>query len=339
MIRKTPTATARRYALLLSLLFLLLLLLSLPSCTPPPDISAGFDEQPEASKDESPLAADRHKNPNAQQRIDWEREPMLQFQGYCYFFRGENVSPAHIKGPLIEIGRIPSTVPRQDIPVDSLQTNFGFVGYTVYRDESQPQYLYIMDNGTFHVLESPARAERVYDMPRYLRCNDTLYVVSATVRELPLPDYFESYTEIGVIQAEDAADRIPYDDLTTNCGYVGSKVYISPYAFGDGFILLEDGYVLFNTPVIARPSIRYQGALYLNDGAPTVVIASSYHKIGSILGFAPPFLHATADFYCNFGSAIGCEVYGSTVDSGTIYVLKDGMYHPYTLQEILLTRS
>ncbi|MBQ7338789.1 MAG: hypothetical protein IJW40_10100 [Clostridia bacterium] len=329
MNRYQTKKVTRRLTGLLALLFLL----SFAACTPPTDITAGFDESGKEiqPKDESPLAADRHKDPNAPQQVEWAREKMLHFQGYYYFLQGGSISPTSIDNILIELGRIPSTVPPEDIPTERLQTNCGFVGYTVYRNEDQPQYLYIMDNSTFHVLESPQQIKKGYDMPRYIRCDGTLFAVSSTVREYPLPDYTQNYTQVGVIDAEGAADQIPYDDLTTNCGFVGCRVYVSPQTMDGGYIALKDGYVTFNLPMITRPSIRYHGALYFNDGKSSSVIASNYQRVGAVLGTVPPSLHATEDFYCNFDSAIGCAIYASNVDPGTIYLLFDGLYYPYSL--------
>ena len=310
-----------------------MLLLSLAACTPPPDVSVGFDENGEKPPhiDTSPLAADRHKDPDAPQKVEWQLEKMLQYQGYYYFWQDEHISPASINDVLIEIGQIPApTLPRTQAPIDNRQTNFGFVGYTVYRNEDHPEYLYIMDNSTFHVLYSPQRAEKGFDMPNYIFCNDRLLAVYTTIRPLPLPDYYQNCTEIGVIASEVDAEEYPRENLTTNCGFVGGRVFLAPSPLDEGYILLEDGYVNIGIPWSAKPSIRYKGALFYTAGGGTTTISDSYEKVGAVLGIVPGNLHASADFYCNFG-AIGCEVYAGKFDAGTIYVLYAGMYHPYTL--------
>ena len=314
----------------------ILLLFGLAACTPPPDVMAGFDASGKKlpAEDDSPLAADRHKDPNAPQKVEWQLEKMLHYQGYYYFWQDEHISPASINDVLIEIGQIPApTLPRTQAPIDNRQTNFGFVGYTVYRNENHPEYLYIMDNSTFHVLYSPQRAEKGFDMPNYIFCHDQRFTVSTTVRDLPLPDYYSDFTEIGLIAAEVGAEEYPRENLTTNCGFVGGRVFVSAAPFDGGYILLEDGYVSFGIPWIAKPSIRYNGELYLTTGTGTTTLPyDHYQKVGSIVGIVPGTVHATQNFYCNFGS-IGCAVYASKYDATTIYVLSDGMYYPYTLPE------
>ena len=309
-----------------------LLLFSFAGCTPPPDIMDGFDENGEKPPhvDTSPPAADRHKDPNAPTAIEWQREKMLQYQGYCYFFQEGNIAEASIDVMLTELGQIPSTVPRTDAPIDDLQTNFGFVGYTVYRNEEHPEYFYIMDNGIFHVLYSPQRADKGFDMPNYIFCNDRLLAVNTTIRSLPLPDYYQNCTEIGVIASEVDAEEYPRENLSSNCGFVGGRVFLAPSPLDEGYILLEDGYVNIGIPWVATPSIRYKGATFCTGGKGISAISDSYQKVGAVLGVVPGNVHATKDFYCNFG-AIGCAIYASKFDAGTIYVLIDGMYYPYTL--------
>jgi hypothetical protein len=309
-----------------------LLIAALAACTPPPDIMDGFDENGEKTPhvDTSPPAADRHKDPNAPQPVEWQRERMLHHQGYYYFWQDETISPASIDDILIDLEQIRSTVPRTVVPIDNLQTNFGFVGYTVYRNEEHPEYFYIMDNGIFHVLYSPQRANKGFDMPNYIFCNDRLLAVDSTVRDFPLPDYYSLCTEVGVIASEVGSEEYPRENLTTNCGFVGGKVFLASSPLDEGYILLEDGYVSIGIPWVATPSIRYKGATFCTDGKGLSAISDSYQKVGAVLGVVPGNVHATKDFYCNFG-AIGCAIYASKFDAGTIYVLIDGMYYPYTL--------
>ena len=291
----------------------------------------GFDENGEKTPhvDTSPPAADRHKDPNAPTAIEWQREKMLQYQGYCYFFQEGNIAEASIDVMLTELGQIPSTVPRTDAPIDDLQTNFGFVGYTAYWQEEQPQFIYIMDNSTFRVFYSPQREEKGYDMPHYLYCSDRQFVIGSKVLPLPLPAYAKDFTEIGVITAEVDVNEYPRENLTTNCGYVGGRVLISPSEW-DGVIVLEDGYINFSIPYIAAPSIRYKGALFINNtNRATSVLSSRHQKVGCVLGVIPGHVRPTADFYCNFG-AIGCEVYASKTESNTVYILYDGQYFAYS---------
>ena len=196
----------------------ILLLFGLAACTPPPDVMAGFDASGKKlpAEDDSPLAADRHKDPNAPQKVEWQLEKMLHYQGYYYFWQDEHISPASINDVLIEIGQIPApTLPRTQAPIDNRQTNFGFVGYTVYRNENHPEYLYIMDNSTFHVLYSPQRAEKGFDMPNYIFCHDQRFTVSTTVRDLPLPDYYSDFTGTTCLNAAQircslTASRLPF---------------------------------------------------------------------------------------------------------------------------------
>ena len=202
--------------------------------------------------------------------------------------------------------------------------------YTVYRNEDHPEYLYIMDNSTFHVLYSPQRADKGFDMPNYIFCNDRLLAVDSTVRPLPLPDYYQNCTEIGMIASEVDAEEYPRENLSSNCGFVGGRVFLAPSPLDEGYILLEDGYVNIGIPWVATPSIRYKGATFCTDGKGISAISDSYQKVGAVLGVVPGNVHATKDFYCNFG-AIGCAIYASKFDAGTIYVLIDGMYYPYTL--------
>jgi hypothetical protein len=309
-------------------------LLLLAACTPPVDVSIlppddTAEQVDPPHVDDSPLAADRHKDPNAPQKIEWQRERMLHHQGYYYFWQDETISPASINDIPIELGQIKSTTPRTAVPIDNLQTNFGFVGYTVYRNEEHPEYFYIMDNGTFHVLYSPQRANKGYNMPDYLRYNSTIFVTDNIVRELPVPDYYANFTEVGTIQAEVDAEQIPYDDLTTNCGHVGAKVYMDKSAIDGGYILLEDGYIELIFPYMATPHIRYKGALYYADNKGSSVISDTYQKVGAIVGVVPGNVIATENFYCNTGY-IGCEIYAGQL-SGTIYVLYDGIYWTYNL--------
>lgn len=310
-----------------------LLLFSFAGCTPPPDIMDGFDENGEKAPhvDTSPPAADRHKGPNGLQLVEWPCEKMLHYQGYYYFWQDKHISPASIDDVLMEIGQIPApTLPLNQAPIDNRQTNFGFVGYTVYRNEDHPEYLYIMDNSTFHVLYSPQRADKGFDMPNYIFCNDRLLAVDSTVRPLPLPDYYQNCTEIGVIASEVGSEEHPRENLSSNCGFVGGKVFLASSPLDGGYILLEDGYISIGIPWVATPSIRYKGATFCTGGKGISAISDSYQKVGAVLGVVPGNVHATKDFYCNFG-AIGCAIYASKFDAGTIYVLSDGMYYPYTL--------
>ena len=323
-----------------ALLTAVLVLLS--ACTPPTDISVlPPDDTPEQVTpphvDNSPLAADRHKDPNAPQKVEWQRERMLYHQGYYYFWQDETISPASIDDILIDLEQIRSTVPRTDAPTENLQTNFGFVGYTVYRNEEHPEYFYIMDNGTFHVLYSPQRANKGYTLPRHLRCADILFTITGSIyyNEASASgrggNPIDGFTDMGVITASVGADECPVENMTTNCDYVGNRVYVHlGKNYSEAFIALEEGYLLACTRRTPIPTIFYQGKLYRRKGDQRNTIPTNYQKVGSILGIVPSDQYPNTSFYSNFG-AIGCEIYAGDKGSNLIYLLIDGLYQPYTL--------
>jgi hypothetical protein len=307
----------------------LLLLSALAGCTPPPDVMAGFDENGEKTPhvDTSPPAADRHKDPNAPQKVDWQRERMLMYQGEYYFFRNESIDPATIDSRLTMLGLVSSTVSQTDVPNADLQTNCGYIGCTAYRIEAQPQYIYLMDSGALHIFESPAPIQPAYEMPSYLNYAGSMHIINHTIRQDSIYQA-DDYIFVGTITAEVPADQAPQDSLTTNCGYVGGSVYIKPHKVNNGYILLADGYVRFDLSYMPKQTVCYQGTRYALIGAASRNLPNGYQKVGAIVVIVPDTALPSVDFFCNF-DGIGCEIYAHPGKTSYIYILYDSVYHPY----------
>ena len=81
---------------------------------------------------------------------DWERTPMIMYDGELFFSRGRLES--HMDA-MQQVGRIEDTVSRTKCPAKHLQSNCGYVGCTVFVDPEQPGEIYVLDGELYLIFE------------------------------------------------------------------------------------------------------------------------------------------------------------------------------------------